>query len=301
VPSGYFGRYLRIDSRPGRTCCVPLPDGVLRGFLGGVGLGAWILAQETEAGVDSLGPEAALVFALTPLVGSPLTTSAKFAVVAFSPLTGRVCDALSSSHFAIAAKRAGVDALAVKGVCDKPSVVFIDGIELLEPTVQWQPAGTLWGMSAHDAEDEIRARHGAEWQVAAIGPAGERLIPFATLSHDGRHAGRGGLGAVLGSKRIKAIAVRGNQRTPAAEPERTVALAKHYSKLSFGPATEKYRELGTVANLVLEHSRGMGSRRRHSSTAVALTSRTKPGKAQSFPRAARHHDRGVLPRTRLGR
>ncbi len=249
--SGYFGRYLRVDPRPGRTECLPLGQDVLRGFLGGVGLGAWILAHETEAGVDPLGPEAALVFALSPLVGSPLTTSAKFAVVGFSPLTGRVCDALSSSHFAIAAKRAGVDAIAVTGACEEPSVVFIDGHELGEPVVRWEPAGGLWGLPAREAEDEIRARHGGEWQVASIGPAGERLIPFATLSHDGRHAGRGGLGAVLGAKRIKAVAVRGSQRSAAADPSRTVELAKHYSRLSFGPATEKYRELGTVANLLV--------------------------------------------------
>ena len=216
-----------------------------------MGLGAWILAHETEAGVDPLGPEAALVFALSPLVGSPLTTSAKFAVVGFSPLTGRVCDALSSSHFAIAAKRAGVDAIAVTGACGEPSVVFIDGNEQGEPRVRWEPAGAIWGLPAREAENEIRARHGAEWQVASIGPAGERMIPFATLSHDGRHAGRGGLGAVLGSKRIKAVAVRGSQRSAAADPGRTVALAKHYSRLSFGPATEKYRELGTVANLLV--------------------------------------------------
>jgi aldehyde:ferredoxin oxidoreductase len=220
-------------------------------LLGGVGLGAWILAQETNAGVDPLGPEAVLVFAMSPLVGSPLTTSAKFAVVAFSPLTGRVCDALSSSHFAIAAKRAGVDAIAVTGVCEQPSIVFVDGMNSLEPTVQFKPADSLWGMSARDAEDQIRARQGALWQVAAIGPAGERQIPFATLSHDGRHAGRGGLGAVLGSKRIKAIAVRGDRRVGVADQEKTVALAKQYSRLSFGPATEKYRELGTVANLLV--------------------------------------------------
>ncbi|MBX6315595.1 MAG: aldehyde:ferredoxin oxidoreductase, partial [Isosphaeraceae bacterium] len=89
------------------------------------------------------------------------------------------------------------------------------------------------------------------WQVAAIGPAGERLVPFATISHDGRHAGRGGLGAVLGSKRLKAIAVRGDRRATIAQPEATVALAKRLSERSFGPATEKYRELGTVANLLV--------------------------------------------------
>src|ERR671920_2358463 len=112
--------YLRIDPRPGRTGCVPLGDGVLRGFLGGVGLGTWIVAHETPAGTDPLGPDSALVFALSPLVGSPLTTSAKFAVVALSPLTGRLCDALASSHFAIAAKRTGVDAMAIRGVCEEP-------------------------------------------------------------------------------------------------------------------------------------------------------------------------------------
>ncbi len=183
-------------------------------------------------------------------MGSPLTTSAKFAVVGFSPLTGRVCDALSSSHFAIAAKRAGVDAIAVVGACETPSVVLIDGTDRDEPTVTWRPADDLWGLSARAAEDRLRSQIGLGWQVAAIGTAGERLIPFATLSHDGRHAGRGGLGAVLGSKRIKAIAVRGNQRTTAADSARTVALARRYSQLSFGPATEKYRELGTVSNLL---------------------------------------------------
>jgi aldehyde:ferredoxin oxidoreductase len=251
MANGYHGRYLRVDPRPGQTGCVVLEDRVLRHFLGGVGLGAWILAHETAPGVDPMGPEAALVFALSALVGSPLTTSAKFAVVAFSPLTGRVCDALSSSHFAIAAKRAGVDAIVVTGSCDVPSIILIDGTDRVEPHVQWLPAGLLWGLTAREAEERIRSQHGREWQVAAIGPAGERIIPFATLSHDGRHAGRGGLGAVLGSKRIKAIAVRGNSLTELADPCQTIALAKQYARKSFGPATEKYRELGTVANLLV--------------------------------------------------
>ena len=248
---GWHGRYLRIDPRPGRTETIPLDASVLRDFLGGAGLGTWIVAHETPAGTDPLGPEAALVFALSPLVGSPLTTSAKFAVVALSPLTGRLCDALASSHFAIAAKRVGIDALAITGACNEPTVIFVDGTGPGEPRVDWQPAGSLWGLSARSAEDRIRSEHGAGWQVAAIGPAGERLIPFATLSHDGRHAGRGGLGAVLGSKRIKALAVRGDQRCSFADPPATIALARGLSARSFGPATEKYRELGTVANLLV--------------------------------------------------
>jgi aldehyde:ferredoxin oxidoreductase len=250
VTPGYHGRYLRIDPSPGGTKCVPLAEKTLRAFLGGVGLGAWILANETGAGVDPLGSESVLVFSFSPLVGSPLTTSAKFAVVAFSPLTGRVCDALSSSHFAIAGKRTGVDAIAITGISERPSIVLIDGTGSPDPTVLWFPADFVWGMSAAEAESRIRERIGPDWQVAAIGPAGERLIPFATISHDGRHAGRGGLGAVLGAKRIKAIAVRGDRRAPLANPDRALELAKHYSRLSFGPATEKYRELGTVSNLL---------------------------------------------------
>ncbi len=247
---GYHGRYLRVDPRPGRAGCVPLDEATLRRFIGGVGLGTWIVAREAPAGVDPLGPDAALVFALSPLVGTPLTTSAKFAVVAIGPLTGRLCDALCSSRFAIAAKRTGVDAIALSGAFAEPTVVFIDGTGRDEPVVTCQPAGSLWGLSAGEAEAHIRADHGAAWQVAAIGPAGERLIPFATISHDGRHAGRGGLGAVLGSKRIKAIAVRGDRRTPLADPRRTVELARDLSGRSLGPATEKYRDLGTVANLL---------------------------------------------------
>ncbi len=247
---GHHGRYLRVDPRPGRSGVVGLDPKTLRDFIGGVGLGAWIVAHESEAGVDPLGPDAPLVFAFSPLVGTPLTTSAKFAVVAIGPLTGRLCDALCSSHFAIAAKRSGVDAIAFAGAFDEPTIVFIDGLGRAEPLVEYRPAGSLWGRSAREAEDQVRLDHGPGWQVASIGPAGERLIPFATISHDGRHAGRGGLGAVMGSKRIKAIAVRGDRRTPLADPGQTVALARDLSRRSFGPATEKYRELGTVANLL---------------------------------------------------
>jgi aldehyde:ferredoxin oxidoreductase len=248
---GYHGRYLRIDLSAGRAHLVELDEPVLRAFIGGVGLGTWLLAREVPAQTDPLGERSALVIALSPLVGTPLTTSAKFAVVGLSPLTGRISDALSSSHFAIAGKRAGVDAIVVTGKCETPTVLFIDGQVSDKARVRFESAGTLWGRSARDAEEQIRAEHGSDWQVACIGPAGEAQIPFATISHDGRHAGRGGLGAVLGSKQVKAIAVRGHCRTRLFNPERTIARAKDLSARSFGPATEKYRALGTVANLLV--------------------------------------------------
>src|ERR671936_671551 len=112
---GYHGRYLQIDLSRGTSEFVPLPEDVLRRFLGGVGLGTYLLHREAPPGVDPLAPKSPLIFSLSPLVGTPLTTSAKFAVVAKSPLTERLNDALSSSHFALSAKRAGCDAVVLTG------------------------------------------------------------------------------------------------------------------------------------------------------------------------------------------
>src|SRR5712672_906598 len=123
---GYHGRYLRIDLSDASARPVALPEAVLRRFLGGVGLAAYLMHREAPAGVDPLAPEAPLIFSLSPLVGTPLTTSAKFAVVAKSPLTNRLNDALSSSHFALAAKRAGMDALVLVGARRLPSLLILD-------------------------------------------------------------------------------------------------------------------------------------------------------------------------------
>src|SRR5262245_7214749 len=137
---GYHGRYLRVDLGSGTADRVPLPEDVLRRFLGGVGLATYLLHREGPARADPLAPAAPLIFCLSPLVGTPLTTSAKFAVVAKSPLTERLNDALSSSHFALAAKRAGCDAIVVTGACARPSLLAID-----EGNVRLQPAAGLSG------------------------------------------------------------------------------------------------------------------------------------------------------------
>jgi aldehyde:ferredoxin oxidoreductase len=233
---GFHGRYARIDLGTGQTELVPLAESVLRRYLGGVGLGAWLLHHEAPVGVDPLAPEAPLIFCFSPLVGTPLTTSAKFAAVAKSPLTGFISDGLSSSHFAIAGKRTGVDAIVITGRCERPSEL-VNGV--LRPT-------DLWGQSAAQATRAL-ASHG---RVAAIGVAGENGVRFATISNDGRHAGRGGLGAVMGAKRLKAIVVNGSQPTPVADPGRVHQLSRELSARSLGAATAKYRELGTVANLM---------------------------------------------------
>jgi aldehyde:ferredoxin oxidoreductase len=245
APGGYFGRALVVDLADARGATLPLPDHILRAYIGGAGLGAWLMHELAPPGVDPLGPEAPLAFCFSPLVGTPLTTSAKFAVVAKSPLTGLLNDALASSHFAIAGKLTGHDAIVVKGACAEPSVLLVDG-----DGPRLEPAGDLWGLSADETEQRLRERLGKAWRVASIGPAGEKLVKYATVSHDGRHAGRGGLGAVLGAKLLKAIAVRPATKVAPADPKAVLAAARDLRQRSFGPATAKYRELGTLANLL---------------------------------------------------
>jgi aldehyde:ferredoxin oxidoreductase len=242
---GYHGNYLRIDVSTGNAERVPLSDTVLRQYLGGSGLGARLLLDEGGATADTLSPEAPLIFAFSPLVGSPLTTSAKFAVVSKSPLTERFNDSLASSGFAIAGKRSGCDAIVIVGRATEWSVLVIDDGE-----VRLEPANELLGDSCRIAEEKLRVRLGADYRIASIGPAGERAVRYATISHDGRHAGRGGSGAVLGSKRIKAIAIRGTKYCEWARPRELTELSRDLSKRSFGPATAKYRELGTATNLL---------------------------------------------------
>ena len=244
---GYFGRALVVDvgDRAATSAPLPLDDAVLRAYLGGVGLGTWLLHRLAPAGIDPLVPAAPLAFVFSPLVGTPLTTSAKFAVVAKSPLTGLLTDALASSRFAIAGKLTGNDAIVVRGRAAQLSVLLVDG-----DGARLEPAPELAGVSAAQAEATLRERFGRGWQTAAIGPAGERQVRYATVSHDGRHAGRGGLGAVLGAKNIKAVLVRSATRVGVADQAAVLAAAKDLRARSFGPATAKYRELGTLANLL---------------------------------------------------
>jgi aldehyde:ferredoxin oxidoreductase len=242
---GYFGKALVVDATDGSAATLPLPGSVLRAYLGGAGLGTWLLHRLGPPGADPLSPQAPLAFVFSPLVGTPLTTSAKFAVVAKSPLTGLLTDALASSQFAIAGKLTGHDAIVVTGRAATPSVLLIDG-----DGVRLHDAAGLAGLTAADADKKLRDQLGRGWRVAAIGPAGERGVRYATISHDGRHAGRGGLGAVMGAKNLKAIAVRAATKVASADPAAVLAAARDLRQRSFGPATAKYRELGTLANLL---------------------------------------------------
>jgi aldehyde:ferredoxin oxidoreductase len=245
MPFGYHGCYLRVDASRGQAERVPVPESTLREYVGGSGLGARLLLDEGGATADPLSPEAPLIFAFSPLVGSPLTTSAKFAVVNRSPLTERCNDSLASSGFALAGKQCGCDAIVIVGRARTPAVLVVD-----EGAVRIESAEDIVDDACGAAEEALRGRLGNAYRIASIGPAGMRGVRYATISHDGRHAGRGGSGAILGSKNLKAIAVRGTQRCEWAQPRALTALAREWAKRSSGPGTAKYRELGTATNLM---------------------------------------------------
>src|SRR6266853_2008556 len=162
---GYHANYLRVDLATGTAETVPLAEDVLRRFLGGVGLATYLMHRECPAGVNPLAAEAPLIFCLSPLVGTPLTTSAKFAVVAKSPLTNRLNDALSSSHFALSAKKAGLDALVVTGALSAPGLLVIDAGH-----VEVAPAEELWGLTGEETTSRLSTRLGPRFHAAVIGP-----------------------------------------------------------------------------------------------------------------------------------
>ena len=244
---GYHGVVLVVDLTTRAVHREPLPESVLRDFIGGTGLAAYLLYQHCPPGADPLGPENPLIFACSPLVGSRLTTSSKFAVAAKSPLTGMIGDSLSSSFLAVELKRTGCDALVIKGRADRMTLLSVEDDE-----VKFLDAEYLVGLNTFDTEQAVRNDLGRRFRVACIGPAGENGVRFASIANDGgRQAGRTGTGAVMGSKNLKAIAVRGRSPAPVFDRDGLDTIGRGLSAKSLGPATEKYRTTGTMANVAV--------------------------------------------------
>ena len=242
---GYHGKALVVDLSSGAHRWDNIPEQVLRSFIGGIGLGTYLLYKYCPAGADPLGPDNPLIFAASPLVGSRLTTSSKFAVMTKSPLTGFIGDSLSSSFLATELKKSCGDALIIVGQAETPTLLFIeDGVP------QFLDAAGLMGLGTFDTEQAVKERLGRQTRVASIGPAGENLVRYASIANDGgRQAGRCGPGAVMGSKNLKALALQGSQTVDVAMPDATHQYSLDLSNRSLGAATEKYRELGTMANV----------------------------------------------------
>ena len=243
---GYHYKLLRVDLSSRTSEIQELPERLLRDFVGGVGLATRLLCENTPPVCDPLSADNALIFAASPFVDTPVATSARYAVVAKSPLTGFVGDSLSGNHLAISLKRTGADALIVTGAADELTCLVIE-----DGQVRFLSAAHLAGLGVSETQEAIQGQFGDHLRVAAIGPAGENLVRYATIGSDGRQAGRTGNGTVMGSKRLKAIAIAGNQQVGAARMTELAARAERLTERSLGPAMAKYRQLGTPANLLL--------------------------------------------------
>ncbi len=206
---GSSGRILRVDLTRGECVFDQLDDDTYRLYPGGKALAAYLLLRELPPGVDALSPDNVLVFACGLLTGAPLSTASRFTVAARSPLTGAYGESEAGGYWGPELKMAGVEAIVVKGRAEAPLYLSID-----ESGAALRPAAHLWGRDPHDVQQEIRTELGDNFvRVLQIGRAGERLVRFAGLTNELKHFnGRTGMGAVLGSKNLKAIAVRGKTR-----------------------------------------------------------------------------------------
>jgi aldehyde:ferredoxin oxidoreductase len=246
---GYGGRMLFVDCTTGATRVVTLAENTARALLGGNGLAARVLLDHVPAGIDAFDPANAVVFAVGPVTDTTVPGNSRACVAAKSPLTGLFFDSTFGGRFPATLKRTGFDAVVITGRAAAPSYVSVD-----ESGAQVKPAPELWGRSTREAVNALIEAEGADADAIAIGPAGEQRVRFAAMAHYWKNregvSGRGGIGAVLGSKNIKAIAVRGTHYCEWARPRELTELSRDLSKRSFGPATAKYRELGTAANLL---------------------------------------------------
>jgi aldehyde:ferredoxin oxidoreductase len=250
---GFHGRLLQIDLTGGQSSWRELEESRLRAFLGGLGLGTSLLPDYAPPGVEPFSPDNPLIFTSAPLVGTGLTTTAKFGVVTKSPLTGFIGDSLSSSHFALELKRTGFDGIVITG--RSPALVYLF---ISDQKVEIKNAEHLRGKSPAETEAAIRSELNAPAiRVASIGAAGENRVRFATISNEGRHAGRGGVGAVMGSKNLKAIAVCGDQEPLVFDPDGVNVIASSLRQRSLSSLTDKYRNIGTVANLAVFNRLGV--------------------------------------------
>ncbi len=213
---GYMGKLLYVDLSSGRLEDVPLDETLARMFIGGSGLGARLLADHLSADTDPFAPEAPLIFMTGPFVGTQIPAAGRYSVVARSPLTGFVGEANSGGYWGPELRFAGYDGLVITGKAEPWAVLIIE-----EGKARLEHRPDLAGLDTYQVQERLRQDLGLpKARVAAIGPAGERLVRYAAVMNDhGRAAGRTGMGAVMGSKGLKAIVVHGRRKVPIAHPD----------------------------------------------------------------------------------
>jgi aldehyde:ferredoxin oxidoreductase len=245
---GYNGKILRVNLTD-KKWKIEEPDEVFyRTYLGGGALATYYLLKELKPGVDPLSPENILIFSTSVVTGAPLSGLSRYTVAAKSPLTGGYGESESSGFFGPELKFTGFDAVVIEGRAAKPSYLWIrDG------KVELRPAEHLWGLETGPAAQKIKEELGEKLaRIAIIGPAGEKLVRFACVLNELKHAnGRTGMGAVMGSKNLKAVVARGSSKQEVADIERFMELSKiHNETISNWGPNKTLKKLGT-ANLIM--------------------------------------------------
>ncbi len=249
---GYAGKVLYVDLTTGKTRTEKLNEETAKKYIGGIGLGMRLWLANSKSCVDPLSPENPLVLALGPVSGTMFPTGGNgHAFISKSPATGAVGEAVSHGTFGAELKRAGYDAVILTGKAEKPIYLWID-----DDSVQMLDASHLWGKSPSETEEAIKSDLGDYYvRVTSIGMAGEKLSKIACiLNEKTRAAGRTGLGAVMGSKNVKAIAVRGTHDIVPAKLDEFMEMVKEFHERMKGPSTQKYRILGTVENVLINNT-----------------------------------------------
>lgn len=249
---GYAGRVLHVDLTTGKTSVEPLNEDYAKKYIGGIGLGMRMLLDYSKPGVDPFSPDNPLILTNGPISGTMWPTGGNgHSFVSKSPQSFGVAESKAHGSFGTELKRAGYDAVILKGKADRPVYLWID-----DDSVQLLDASHLMGKSPGETEDTIKEELGDYYiRVASIGVAGEKLSRIACIINDKtRAAGRTGLGAVMGSKNLKAIAVRGTRDIVAAKMDEFLEYVKEFHERMKGPATQKYRALGTPENVLVHNS-----------------------------------------------
>ncbi|MBN1137534.1 MAG: aldehyde ferredoxin oxidoreductase family protein [Anaerolineae bacterium] len=244
--NGYMGKLLIVDLTSGQLKDEPLNPSWARDFVGGAGYAARYLYDELGPGTDPLGPENTLMFMTGPLVGTRAPSCGRHEVCALSPQTGLWGESNSGGFWGAELRFSGYDGIVIRGQSPKP--VWLSIVEGQPPALH--DANDLWGLDSYETQQRLRDELGDQKvRIANIGPAGEKLVLYAAIMNDhGRAAGRTGMGAVMGSKRLKAIAVRGKQRAPLADKEGFGQAAKEAVKIiTEDVATEVYHQMGTAS------------------------------------------------------
>lgn len=242
---GFHGKILRVDLSNRRISIDEPDEKFYRRYFGGSGFTAYYLLNETKPGIDPLGPENVLVFSAGPLTGVRLPGAGRHSVGAKSPLTNAFGDGQAGGFWGAELKKAGFDAIIVTGVSESPAYLVVQ-----DGKAEIKDGSRLWGRTGKQCIDEIHRELGTnKARVAYIGPGGENMVRYACVGHDLRaYAGRCGLGAVMGSKRLKAIAVMGSQNVPVADADKLAEINRWFAQNRF-PSTKGLQQFGTTGLL----------------------------------------------------